>query len=65
MFTFFDSFNNCLNSASIFSEDFRRRTLISTNIDEMAKEFCLSKKESESLLLDKYMLGYTFAESII
>jgi len=65
MFTFLDSLSSCLNSASILSGDSGRRTLISSNIDEMAKKFRLSKKESESLLLDNCRTRHTFAESII
>ena len=51
MLTFFDSSSKCLNSASAISMKLREYTLISANIDEMAKEFRLSQKEGKSLEL--------------
>jgi hypothetical protein len=55
MLTFFDSSSNCLNSASVISELERKKwnTLVSADINKVAKELSLTEQKGESLLLGK------------
>ena len=67
MLTFFDSSSNCLNSASAISEpdQQKRNTLISADVDKMAKELGLTEEKGESLSLGAGLKSErTFAESM-